>query len=116
MKYLCILLLVIAMDSYAQNKDNPVSLQKQIDKIADIKRQADSNRARLDEAIAESRRKMDSVNMETFRKQNERNLDEFMYMQKERNKKEKQRMWLRLGFGIALLAFGVFAMLRRRKK
>ncbi len=120
MKYLVLPLLLIVMNCYLQSVDGQTSTQKKIDKIYETKRQIDSSRAKLQESIAasiaESKRVMDSVNLETFRKQNERNLNDLMYMQRERNKKEKQRMWLRLGFGIAILSLGIFAMLRRRKK
>ena len=120
MKYLSIVLLFFVISSNAQNERDLNASQKQIDKIYETKRQIDSSRAKMNESIAksiaESKRVSDSINNELFQKQNERSLNALMEMQRVNEKKAKQRMWLRLGFGIAMLALGVFAMLRRRKK
>lgn len=120
MKYLSIVLLFFVISSNAQNERDIKASQKQIDKINETKQKIDSSFAKMNESIAasiaESKRVSDSINNEMFQKQNERSLNAFMEMQRENAKKAKQRMWLRLGLGIAILGFGIFAMLRRRKK
>lgn len=48
--------------------------------------------------------------------QNNRNLDAFMAMQKEREAKEKKRMYIRIGLGIFFLAVLVFGLIRKNRK
>ena len=48
--------------------------------------------------------------------QNNRNLDEFVRLQREQEAKQKKAMWLRLGLGVFFLGVLVFGLMRKRKK
>ena len=52
---------------------------------------------------------MDQANMN-------RNLDNFLAMQKERERKQKQQMYIRIGIGVLFLVVLIVGMTRRRKQ
>jgi hypothetical protein len=56
-------------------------------------------------------KRFDSVEMA----RNNRNLDALVSTMRERDQKQKQAMWLRLGFGILMLGVLIFGLLRKRK-
>ena len=59
---------------------------------------------------------MDSANRQQMMEQNNRNLDAFMAMQREREAKQKKAMWIRLGLGVLFLGVLIFGVMRRKKK
>lgn len=58
----------------------------------------------------------DSAARARSQEQMNRNLDAFVRQQKEREKKEWQRAWMRIGLGMFFLVVLIVGMLRRRKK
>ncbi len=55
----------------------------------------------------------DSISMAADMQRNTNNLVNFM---RERDEKARKRMWLRLGFGIAMLVILIIGLMRKRKK
>lgn len=88
-------------------------MQKQIDSSM---RELDSMNARINDGYKQTMHSMDSVNNHLQQEQNERNLNEFVQMQKENDSKAKKAMWIRLGLGVFFLGVLIFGLLRRRKK
>jgi len=70
----------------------------------------------MDSAILQQQKKKDSIAIARDIEHNNKNLDYFLADYKERQQKEKRRIWWRLGLGIAFAGIGVFAILRRRKQ
>lgn len=72
----------------------------------------DSAKKVADSLMLINNKRFDSVEME----RNNRNLDALMSTMKERDQKQRQAMWMRLGFGILMLSVLIFGLLRKRKK
>ena len=47
--------------------------------------------------------------------QNARNLNHLVNTINERKRKEQQRAWLRIGFGVLILGIGAYGLLRKKK-
>ena len=84
--------------------------------------QMEKNRLKLDSSMNSLDSSMIYVNkfsdsMETARRMesNNRNLDGLVNMMQERERKERQAMWLRIGLGIAILIIGIIGIARRKK-
>ena len=92
--------------------DNDI-MNKQID--SSIK-QLDSMNARINDGYKQTMHTMDSLNNHLQQEQNNRNLDEFMRMQKEREAKAKKASLIRIGIGILFLGVLIFGWMRKRKK
>jgi len=76
----------------------------------------DSSAKVTDSIIKAFNKRNDSMEMARFNEQNSRNLDGLVSMMKEREQKQKQGMWIRLGFGLLMLGVLIFGLLRKRKK
>ncbi len=83
----------------------------------------DSLRRPNSDSIAELLNPMDSIkkkqqeeNLKLDQEQNIRNLDALVKEIKERDKKAKQQMYIRLGLGLFFLIVLIVGLLRRRKK
>ncbi len=101
---------------YAQKDSSPGLLHIDNDKLS---KQIDSSMKQMDsinERINNSFKSMDSVYMKQQLEQNNRNLDQFMAMQREREAKQKRSNWIRLGIGVLFLGVLIFGWMRRRKK
>ncbi len=91
-------------------------------KIKDLQQEAARHRAELDSSkkVRDSLfllqlKKVDSANMASYMEQNTRNLNSLMAGIKERERKQKQGMWLRIGAGILFLGIGIYGVMRKRK-
>lgn len=60
-------------------------------------------------------KRRDSIEMARFNEQSSRNLDGLVRVMKEREQKQKQQIWMRLGFGILMLGVLIFGLIRKRK-
>ena len=92
--------------------DNDI-MNKQIDSSM---KQLDSMNARINDGYKQTMHTMDSLNNHLQQEQNNRNLDEFMRMQKEREAKAKKASLIRIGIGILFLGVLIFGWMRKRKK
>lgn len=110
MKYLLIFSLLFASIANAQLSD------KQLEEMRKNTAKIESTTAKLNNAINESMRVKDSLNMEEFSKQNARNLDAFMAEQKARERKLSQRTYWRIGFGVLMLVILGVGMARKKKQ
>ena len=106
--FICMIPTVIGSAQNSNKELNELHQQMQKGKL-------DSSLKNLDSLILRQTKSMDSAAIARDMELNNRNLDSFLADQKERRQKEKRNALLRLGFGILILAFGIFAMLRRRK-
>ena len=95
----------------AQNMSKEVdSLRKQLNRdMASY----DSSVKRSDSLIKAYQKSTDSIELARYMQQNTNNLVNFI---KERDRKQTQAMWTRLGFGILMLGVLIFGLLRKRKK
>lgn len=82
--------------------------------IDSINRNLESINSKTDSMIMEW--KPDSAQMARDMEMNNRNLDALMRTMKEREKKQQQQMWLRIGFGVVLLGVGIYSFVRKKKK
>ena len=88
---------------------------KQLKEMHDNTAKAESSMSQLQRTIADNDRRMDSIRMESFKKDNERNLDAFMASQSEHAASQKKRAYWRIGIGIALLVVLVIGLMRKKK-
>ena len=115
-KYLLITAVMFSVTvSYAQKDTSPKLLHIDNEKLS---KQIDSSMKQLDsinERLNNSYKIMDSANRRQMMEQNNRNLDAFMAMQREREAKQKKAMWIRLGLGVLFLGVLIFGVMRRKK-
>ena len=109
MKYLFILFLLVTSGANAQLTD------KQLKEMHDNTAKIESTTVKLNESIKQSMHAVDSLNMVEFNRQNERNLDAFMAARKEQERKNMQRMYWRLGFGVLMLILLIVGWRRKKK-
>ena len=57
----------------------------------------------------------DSVEAKRQIQSNNQNLDGLVSMMRERERKERQAMWMRIGFGIVLLIVGIIGIMRKKR-
>lgn len=120
-KLLFLSLMLISFCTQAQHKSHKATdtltplkpLKLDLDKL---KREVDSSRKITDSLMnASTKRMMDEEFKETL-KNNESNLNAFVAMQKERERKQRQSMWIRLSIGGGFLIVFLVGLARRRKK
>ena len=110
MKYLLIILLLVAPVAQAQLTD------KQLQEMRNNAAKLESTTAKFNNVIEENMKVKDSLNMEEFSKQNARNLDAFMTQRREQEKKTTTRMYWRIGFGVIMLVILGVGMTRKKKQ
>ncbi len=113
MKYL---LIVFALAMHNVNAQQVHKLKDEFQNIEKLKAATESSRVNLQRSMDESLKRLDSINIENYNKQNTRNLNAFVKEMDERNKKQKQQMWIRLGFGVAMLVVLIVGLRRKKKK
>jgi len=109
MKALFPLFLLLNFCAHAQLSD------KQLKELHDNTAKIESTTVKLNEAINASMNTTDSLNLVRFNEQNTRNLNAFMASRKEYERKQQQRMYRRLGFGILMLGVLIFGIRRKKK-
>ena len=72
--------------------------------------------AEFDSMQKENLARIESTEFARSQEQMSRNLDSFVAEQKEQQKKQLRNMYIRLGFGAAMLVILVVGLLRKRKK
>ncbi len=115
MKYFFIAILFFSGQLMAQKNLPSVQEKEMIQKIQKTKAEIDSSQEALNRVMEESKKRSDSIEMQRFNEQNNRNLDAFMQSQRVAEKKSKERMWWRLGLGIVFLLLGIYGVMRKRK-
>ena len=102
---------ILSFSSSAQDLSKSIdSMRRQLNKnMASY----DSARKEADSLMLINNSRFDSVERVRYMEQNTRNLVSFI---KERDRKQKQAMWTRLGFGMLMLGVLIFGLLRKRKK
>jgi hypothetical protein len=110
MKYLFILFMLITSGANAQLTD------KQLKEMHDNTAKIESTTVKINESIKQSMHAVDSLNMVEFNRQNERNLNSFMAARKEQERKNMQRMYWRLGFGVLMFIVLIVGLMRRKKQ
>lgn len=109
MKYLFLLFLLVTTGVNAQLSE------KQLKELHDNTAKIESTTVKLNESIKQSMHAVDSLNMVEFNRQNERNLNAFMAARKEQERKNMQRMYWRLGFGILMFIVLIAGLMRKKK-
>lgn len=69
-----------------------------------------------DAFLKEQMRKLDSANTANSIRSMNNNMTSFMHEMSERNRKEKQRMWMRFAFAGAFIIIAIIGFARRRKQ
>jgi hypothetical protein len=110
---LFILFLLFSVNVIAQ--DLSKKIEEMRENAARQSRVLDSMRKRTDSMLLEQARISDSINMAAYLAQNNRNLDALVKNMKERERKQQQGMWLRIGAGILFLGIGIYGVMRKRK-
>jgi hypothetical protein len=111
-----ILLLSISLSSIAQHTKRKDTLQSPRMDLDKLQRQIDSTHKMLETLGNASFKRIQDEEFKRSLEQNNRNLDAFMAARREQEKKQIRQMWIRLFMGVFILAFGIFAILRRIKK
>lgn len=78
--------------------------------------QADSQAKSLNASIERSMQRMDSVNAARNAEQMNRNMDRFMAERKEQQRKQMRGAYMRIGFGVLMMAVLIVGLVRKRKK
>lgn len=113
-KLLFLLFTITSIISEAQDLSKGIdSMRRQLD--TDMS-SYDSIRKETESLMVINKKRFDSIEMARFNEQNSRNLDGLLRTMKERDQKQRQGMWLRLGFGILMLGVLIVGLLRKRKK
>ena len=116
MKKIFLLIFILPLAAvFAQTNNGTGKMQQ---KIEDQQKQIDSTLKNLDSLnanIIKQSTNIDSLERARNQQQMNHNMDSFYSEMKERQDKEKRAAWMRIGFGILILAFGLFAIFRRRK-
>jgi len=119
MKFLFIpLFMVMNIIGYAQHKESKIhdmnkEIQETHQKVDSSLKELDSLNEQLNNGYKKT---MDSIYDHLETERNNRNLDMFLQMQKEREAKQKKEAYLRIGLGVLFLGILVFGLMRRRKK
>ena len=111
-KFVFALCILFSMDAIAQ--DLAKDIEKLREQAAQQRASLDSSRKATDSFIMQQMKRNDSVEMARYMEQNNRNLDAFMKTMKERERKQKQGMWMRIGAGILILGVGIYGVMRKR--
>jgi len=111
-KFFFILFILAGNTITAQTSNDIDAMRRQGEKQ---RASLDSSMKRSDSILLKQGRYYDSVNLARDMEQNNRNLTSFVNNLREREKKEKQKMWLRIGLGVLFLAIGIFGVTRKRK-
>ncbi|MGG9971821.1 hypothetical protein ACQ33O_08530 [Ferruginibacter sp. SUN002] len=110
MRYLLLFFLILSSVTQAQ------LTQKQLDDLKENSKRLDSITAKTNESINNSIRRMDSLTRAQSQKQMDRNLEAFMAVQKENQRKAKQGAFIRIGIGILLLVVLIIGLRRKKKQ
>ena len=106
-------LIFFSISGLAQNSNRDLDeMHQQMEKN---KISLDSTMNNLDSSLQRANKFNDS--METARQieSNNRNLTGLVNMMQDREKKERQTMWLRIGLGIGILIIGIIGIARKKK-
>jgi hypothetical protein len=120
-KVILFLLILTAFSAEAQHKShkNPdtIGTLKPLDLNLDkLQREIDSTNKITDSLMKASTKRMMDEDVKRMTENNERNLNAFVAMQKERERKQRQSMWIRLALGGTFLIVFLVGLARRRKK
>ena len=85
-------------------------------RLKNLRIKMDSQQRVSDSFWNNQQKAVDSLQMAIATRQMGNNLDGFMYEQRAREKKARLAIWIRIGFGLGLLALGIFGLMRKRKK
>jgi len=106
-------LLLFNTAAFAQNSNKDLNeMHQQIEKQRIT---LDSSMKSFDSSMQQFNTFSDSMATARTIASNNRNLDGLVDMMKERERKEKQAMWLRIGLGIAILIVGIIGITRKKK-
>jgi len=106
-------LLLFNTAAFAQNSNKDLNeMHQQIEKQ---RLTLDSNMNSMDSSIRQFNKFNDSISTARQIESNNRNLDGLVNMMQERERKEKQAMWLRIGLGIVILIVGIIGITRKKK-
>jgi hypothetical protein len=111
-KSFILLFTLISITATAQKPDKLKELQES---IAKHRAELDSMQKANDSLFAVRMKRSDSAEMARFNEQNASNLNSFVRNMKERERKQKQAMWMRIGAGLLFLAIGIYGVTRKRK-
>ncbi len=99
----------------ASSQDLTKKIEEMRKQVADQATALDSSKKVRDSLFLLQSKKNDSAEMARYAEQNTRNLTNLMQNIKERERKQKQGMWLRIGAGILFLGIGIYGVMRKRK-
>ena len=85
------------------------------EQIEKNRRSLDSSRSSLDSSISHVNIFTDSMEKARRLAENNRNISGLVSMMKERERKARQGMWLRIGLGIAGLILAIVSFTRKKK-
>jgi len=114
MKNLFTLLVIFFTTSvFAQNSNKDLNeMHQQIEKN---RLSLDSSLKSLDSSVYQANSFLDSAETARQIESNNRNLTGLVSMMQEREKKARQAMWLRIGFGLAMLIIAIIGFTRKKK-
>lgn len=104
------LFILLSITTTAQKPDKLEELQQS---MARHKAEFDSMQKINDSLFAMRMKRDDSIATARYMQSNTNNLLNYM---RENERKKKQAMWMRLGFGVLMLGVLIFGLLRRKKK
>ena len=108
-----LLLIFFSAGAFAQNSNKDLNeMHQQMEKN---RLSLDSTMNSLDSSMQRANKFNDSMQTALQMESNNRNLTGLVDMMQERERKEKQGMWMRIGLGIAMLILGIIGIARKKK-
>jgi len=108
-----LLFIFFSANLFAQNSNKDLNEMRQ--QIEKNRLSLDSSLKRLDSSAFQVTSFSDSLETARRIESNNRNLTGLVSMMQEREKKARQGMWLRIGFGIAMLIIAIIGFTRKKK-
>jgi hypothetical protein len=97
----------------------PQDLTKKIEamqkEVAKQRADIDSSQKVRDSLLIQAMKRKDSAEQARYMDRNIQGLNSMVKAMKERERKQKQAMWMRIGAGLLFLAIGIYGVTRKRK-
>jgi protein involved in sex pheromone biosynthesis len=120
MKKILLMLLLVAFVCPLFSQDDEMKqmnaeIKKSTEKLKEDMEKYRVSKSHFDSILKQRSDSMQSIQAKNFAEQNNRNLDAFMVMQKERQQQQTKELWFKAGTFIAMLLVFIYGFVQRKK-